>query len=200
MKKAWVAICTAKRPEMLTACIRSIQFQLIPEGWEVAIAIIENDHKDHNRQRVLDLADNSGLPLHYFHESYTGIPFARNRAVDEALKAQVDWLIFIDDDETANSEWLAALLNASSTMVADAFQGPVRYIYPQSSPHWLEQKPRRSFTTGTPMDVAATNNVMFNMRLCKAEPEGLALRFDTRMRYTGGSDTDFSIVQQTKVS
>ncbi|MBL0320024.1 MAG: glycosyltransferase family 2 protein [Alphaproteobacteria bacterium] len=191
MPKAFIAVCTAQRPVMLKECILSLGNQSIPAGWDVSILVIENDEVAHCRDIVTEVSYHCLLPIHYVFEPVRGIPYARNHALEYSIEHQSDWVFFIDDDEVASPSWVSNMLEASLHFKADAFQGPVRYEYTHPIPLWFEKKKRRHLSTGTLMHVAATNNIMMHKRLFVSKPEGLGLRFDTSMRFTGGSDTDF---------
>ena len=56
--------------------------------------------------------------MNYFIEDNRGISHARNRLVKESKNA--DFLAFIDDDETAEPQWLDELLSLMKQTDADA--------------------------------------------------------------------------------
>jgi succinoglycan biosynthesis protein ExoM len=185
--KVVVALCTAQRPRMLRDCLLSLVGQEVPEGVLLTIAVVENHATDACREMVEHLAAEPGDPrIVYVHEPRLGIPIARNRSLDVALAEGADWIAFIDDDEVADPGWIAALAGAARTLKADVFAGPVIEIDASSGAVVRNLKRR---PTGTRMKTAKTNNAL--MRASIASPEGLGLRFDERLRFTGGSDVEF---------
>lgn len=190
-----VTLCTRQRPRMLRDCLDSLISQRIPDDVSLAIVVVENNESEACRGIVEELAAQPGVPrLTYAHQPHIGIPIARNRALDLALKQNPDWIAFIDDDEVAYPEWIASFAHAAKMLEADVLQGPVERV--DAGPdagrvvrdiHIAADRKRRP--TGTRLKVAATNNTM--MRASLARADGLGLRFDESLRFTGGSDTEF---------
>jgi succinoglycan biosynthesis protein ExoM len=118
-----------------------------------------------------------------------GIPFARNRALELALQQDPDWIGFIDDDEVASRTWIAHFAKAAKSVQCDVFQGPVEYRYPTSTPEWMPLPTRKHQPTGRLLRTAATSNTFMRARV--ARPDGLGLRFNEAMRFTGGSDNEY---------
>jgi succinoglycan biosynthesis protein ExoM len=56
-------------------------------------------------------------------------------------------------------------------------------------PAWLKVNGGKPRQHGQVLERAATNNTLVDLRWLAAQPE--PLRFDERLRYTGGSDTEF---------
>lgn len=184
-----VTVCTRERPELLRACMDSLLSQEIPAGLSLSIVIVENDEIARCAGMVSELARTSHIPIHYAHESRLGIPIARNRALSLALKQQPDWIAFIDDDETAAPNWLVNFHYVARSLTCDVLQGPVEPVYSNAPPSWLPVERRKCQPTGRKLRTAATSNTF--MRAHLAAESGLNLRFDERMRFTGGSDNDY---------
>jgi succinoglycan biosynthesis protein ExoM len=186
-----ILICTRERSRRLEECLRSLLGLRVPAGVEPIIVVVENDERPTCQGLVLRLiaTSMSRWQVRYSHEPRLGIPIARNHALAIALEMCVDWVAFIDDDETVTSDWLEAMLRASLAYDADVLQGPVDYVYPPGSPVWLDKKKPPNRTSGTRLRTAYTNNVM--MKAGIASSDGLGLAFDERLRFTGGSDADY---------
>ena len=185
-----ILICTRERSRRLEECLRSVAALSVPEHVDPAIVVVENDAQPACQGLVLKLA--ALMPrwhIRYSHEPRLGIPIARNHALALALDMDCDWIAFIDDDETVAPDWLQAMIRASQELDADVLQGPVDYIYPPDSPTWLNKKRQRERPSGTRLGSAYTNNVMMRARV--ARNDGLAIAFDERLRFTGGSDSDY---------
>lgn len=174
-----IAICTAKRPVMLASCLDSLMSLIIPEDVQLDILVVENDSEPRNRSVV----ERYGI-VRYVHEPRIGIPIARNRALSEARES--DYLLFIDDDETAEGNILVAYREAMAEFPADVYQGKVNYIYPDSSPEWLVEK-EDHFPRGTSLPAAATNNILISWNVFSR------FSFDESLLFTGGTDTEYCL-------
>lgn len=184
-----ITLCTAKRPKMLENCLQSLIRQEVPPGWRVKLAIVENDEIARSKAVVDKFDDRSTFEIAYATEPRRGIPIARNRTLDMALKMGADYLVFIDDDERAEPGWLNGFHQALAAHDADIFKGPVRLVYPPETPAWLDRVDKDVPPTGTPVGLVYTSNTLMCRHL--ADPAGLGLRFDEKMRFSGGSDSDF---------
>lgn len=184
-----VAICTAGRPKMLGACLASVATQEMPANATAEVVVVDNNRAPTVAPIVATASAGSAIPMRTVHEPEPGIPQARNRAIDEALRAGVDWLVFIDDDEEAEPGWLARLIEAGIAFAADAVQGKLTKIYPERLPLFVQAVNHSSRQDGQELSVAYTHNVALARRLF--DPAGLGLRFDETLRYTGGSDSRF---------
>lgn len=190
-KKVIINICTYKRPQMLKACLDSLMHQAVPTNWSVEILIVDNDANESARAMIENYQTRSRFSVSYFCEKNQGIPFARNRGCDESLAQNADWILFMDDDETADANWLIAYAEAMQKYQGDVYSGPVRYIFPQDYADWLGNKGDSETPDGALKRRASTNNALVRKNVF--ESAGYNLRFDIDMTFTGGSDTDFFI-------
>lgn len=132
-----VAICSYNAAGMLTGLVQALQEQScrIP----VEILVVDNNSTDDTRMIVNSLPVREGMSLRYVFEKKQGIPYARNRAIDEALKN--DYLAFIDADEMPEPGWLAAAVDALSSEDADCVGGKIRVKLPNREvPAWLTRQ------------------------------------------------------------
>lgn len=189
--KVAITVCTRGRPEYLQACLTSLIRQELPDDVIPTIVVIENG-EPLGVCEFVDVFSNS-LPrpwkILYENEPNLGIPQARNRSLLLALEQQPDWIAFIDDDETVDVDWLARMVAITREFDADVFRGPIRYVYPEVKPEWYPINRPRPFKRGQNLKIAYTNNTLVRAALISSE--GLALRFDENMRFTGGSDAEF---------
>jgi succinoglycan biosynthesis protein ExoM len=130
----------------------------------------------------------SPLRVEYLLEPRRGIPFARNFACRCSLELGADWLAFIDDDEEALPGWLAAYAMAIGRYDGGVYTGPVRYEMPAEFAGYLQNRGLSRFGDGALLPRAATSNVLLSTRLLLPP---WSMQFDTRMAFTGGSDSDF---------
>jgi glycosyltransferase involved in cell wall biosynthesis len=103
------------------------------------ILVVDNNSTDGTRELVNNLTVRVGVVLRYVHEPTVGIPYARNRAIEEALDG--DYLAFIDADELPGPGWLAAAVDALMNEGADCVGGEIRVELPGvKSPGWLTEQ------------------------------------------------------------
>lgn len=185
-----VTVCTRARPQVFRECLQSLVNQELPPDVSFSLIVVENDVSAHSKEMVEALAKQPNSPrITYVHEPEIGIPIARNRALVHALADDPDWIGFIDDDEAADRKWLASFVQAARSVPCDVFQGPVEYLYPDTTPAWMSLPTRKHQPTGHILRTAATSNTF--MRASIARADGLGLRFNEAMRFTGGSDNEF---------
>jgi len=188
MPKFIITICTAKRPKMLSAALGSLTKLSIPVGATFCILVIENDSHARSADVVDTFRKASPFLVAHAVEPKIGIPFARNRALEEALALGADWIAMIDDDELVEANWLVALYNACLAFNAEVATGPVKQITDGAPPPWWKPVADSRDVTGELRRDAYTNNVLFSSRL--AAKDGLNLKFDVRFMY-GAEDLDF---------
>ena len=131
--KVMVGICTFRRPAMLQRCITSVMQQERPDDWQVEILVVDNDAQSDLGHTLDNVQSQNGYKLHYVIERNRGIPYARNAVCTYALQQKSDFVLFIDDDEEAAPGWLMAYGRAASQFDAEAYTGPVRFIFLQAT-------------------------------------------------------------------
>lgn len=180
-----VCIATFKRPVLLERLLRDLQNQQLPDGISTHIIVVDNDALESARP-VVEGFRASRTSLEYVTQPEQNIALARNRALDHS---QGELLAFIDDDESAPSGWLSALLATMEGHAADAVLGPVRGILPTSAPQWIAKgrffEPA-ALLSGTRVQVGGTGNA-----LVKASAVRAKIAFDPRFGHSGCEDTDF---------
>jgi len=185
-----IAIPTYRRIEeladLLPQVIEQLADQTAATGLDIGVVVIDNDARASARPVVERLSHDK---VRYVVEAKPGIAAVRNRALREALDA--DALIFIDDDERPRPRWLESLLATYRSTGAQAVAGAVISAFPAPLDEWLAAGDffrRRRLTTGSRIDVAATNNLLLDLETVRR----LGLTFDERFGRTGGSDTMFT--------
>ncbi len=185
-----VAVCvvTRRRPEGLRRALESLEELSLegPRQIDLRIVVVENDD-DGEARGVVESLTGGRFPIEYAAEPRHGIPFARNRALEVA--GEVDFIAFLDDDEWAEPQWLAELLDAEAKTGAEIVLGPVLPDFDAPPPRWLLASgyfDPLSFEPLQPMGFAYTGNVLIAREAFDSGrpfPEELALM--------GGSDTHF---------
>ncbi len=191
-----VAVLTFRRPHDLATILPLLGAQLRAAGpllHHARILVVDNSPDGEARAAVAGFAgeQDRSMPespgtVAYEHEPTPGIPAARNRALDAS--AGDDLLVFIDDDERPGQTWLALLLETFVEHSAVAVVGSVRSVYEAAPSAWVQAGrffERRRPRTGTSLSVAATNNLLLDLRVVRR----LGLAFDRRMGLNGGDDT-----------
>ncbi|MGO8754165.1 MAG: glycosyltransferase [Gallionellaceae bacterium] len=128
------ALCTYNRSERLPKLIAEMRAQICPIPFEVLI--VDNNSSDDTREVVPRIAETPGTPVRYIFEPEQGIPYARNRAITEAMDKDI--LVFMDDDELPRPGLLAAAVHALTKEGARCAGGKVKVTFPPGArPKWL---------------------------------------------------------------
>jgi GT2 family glycosyltransferase len=75
------------------------------------------------------------LPVRVIREDALGVSNARNRALREASG---EYIVFIDDDETPDVDWLRVYRETIETHRPDAFGGRIDVMFEAERPAWLQ--------------------------------------------------------------
>jgi succinoglycan biosynthesis protein ExoM len=191
-----VVVATYGRPEGIRTLVADLQALDAPSTplRELLLCVVSNDD-DTATNQVLerDLAallarpSRTRLRLCFEIEPRRSIPAARNRALRRALAEGAEALAFIDDDESPEPAWLAALLASQAATGAAVVSGPVFPHYETPPPPWvlalgLFDRPPPPH----PVAVAYTHNALVSRSLF----EELGF-FDERFALNGGEDGVF---------
>lgn len=183
-----VAVLTYRRPDDLSAVLPLLTQQVEDLGTGHAVLVVDNDPDGGARAAV----EGAGGPVRYEHEPRPGIAAARNRALRAAFEGHFDLVVFIDDDERPLPSWLRLLVGTYHAQGRPAgVVGPVVSEYAVPPDPWVAAGrffDRRRMPTGTPVTVAATNNLLLD----SARVRALGLTFDERFGLSGGSDMLFT--------
>lgn len=186
--KIAIGLATYKRPKMLALALRSLSQMETPFGTKMELIVASNEKSNLADIEVLLSAFPFETTL--VSEEVRGIVFTRNRILSVARDKNIDYLAFIDDDETADLNWIVKLYEAMIKFKADGVEGLVRYNLTENTPSWISEKPfygKRQKKTGSKLNSASTNNVMVSMSFVAKN----CLKFDERLNETGSSDTLF---------
>ena len=188
-----IAVLTYKRPEDIAAALPRLTAQAasVTAGSVYAdVVVVDNDPEGGAADYVREFAATSDVAVRYENEVTPGISAARNRALDTA--DGVDLLVFIDDDERPSERWLALMLETYLEHDRPAaVVGSVISEYQVEPDSFIQAGrffDRRRLPSGTPVDVAATNNLLLDMHQLRA----MDLRFDMEFGISGGGDTMFT--------
>ena len=181
-----VAIPSYRRPESLALALEGVaaSIRALESSADADILVIDNDPE----RSAMPVAAARGV--RYVSEPTPGLAAVRNRALDEA--AASDLLVFLDDDEEPERDWLVQLLDMLDATGGDAVAGKVITPLPADIDPWLTAvgafvRPRR--VDGQTMPQAATNNLLLDLRAVRES----GVRFDQRFGLTGGEDNLFTL-------
>ncbi|MEM1274560.1 MAG: glycosyltransferase family 2 protein [Pseudomonadota bacterium] len=181
-----ICVCTFRRPHVIET-LASLHAQNLPHDVAARVLVIDNDDTPTAKAWVAQAAGSGPIPIDYMHRPGRNISLARNAAL-EASDAR--FLAFIDDDERAGPNWVAALLARQEQTGAEIVLGPVRAVYPPNAPDWMQ---RANLHSTRPVWVKGTIRTGYSCNvLMDRQNEILAqARFDLDFGRTGGEDTLF---------
>lgn len=190
-----IAVPTYRRLDLLRELLPVLDGQVAdaldrcPFLSEVRVLVVDNDPDATAAAAVAAVTASLSTPVQVIHEPVPGVSAVRNTSL--ARTADRDVLIFIDDDETPHPHWLATLLTVWHEHGADAVAGRVVSRFIRDPDPWITAGgffSRRSLPTGTRIEVAATNNLLLDLRVVRR----LGLTFDPSLGTSGGEDTVFT--------
>ncbi|MBY6241005.1 glycosyltransferase family 2 protein [Methylosinus sp. Sm6] len=190
--EAVVCIPTFRRPDMLAATLRSLEAQTTKIVFRVVV--VDNDARE---RRGVDVASAvfargriAGLVAV---EPRQGNVFAINAAFRLARERfpLADYLLMIDDDETAEPVWLDEMVRTAKEHGADIVGGPVLPEFPDGASAAFRHHPvfwPAFMESGPAPMIYGTGNCLIARRVF----EGLATpALDERFNFLGGGDTEF---------
>jgi glycosyltransferase involved in cell wall biosynthesis len=194
-----VVICSYRRNEGLRRAAASILTQALPAGLTIELVLVDNNPDGSAAPAVAALAAEAPFPVRYVHATMPNIAHARNAGIAAARGKAV---AFMDDDEEAVPEWVAALHATAQTTGADLVFGPTEPVFESGPPAWDPTGERYRKRLALPdgamapilgerghahgLGVVASGNVLIG-RACLDEPEP----FDPAFGRSGGEDSDF---------
>lgn len=193
-----VAICSYNRAPRLPKLIRALR--TLPSPMEYEVLIINNNSSDNTLETLSKLQAEPGAPLRVVTETTQGIPFARNRALEESMNSK--YMLFMDDDELPHEDLIKAALDSLAEHKAQCVGGKVVNTFEDTPrPSWLIDEllgflaetnwGDQSFWIDSRETPIWTANVAYDMQIFRDDP---SLRFDARFNrgesgIGGGEDT-----------
>jgi len=133
-----VALCTHNHADRLTRTLEDLEKITSPSRpWE--ILVVDNASTDETPQLLSDTNWRPpGIPVRVMREERLGLSNARNRALKEA---HGKYLLFVDDDETPDPQWLKAYERDMLTYAPDALGGCINVVFEHGErPAWLQDE------------------------------------------------------------
>ena len=184
---AAVCVATYRRPDGLRKLLQSLN-ELALDGLEdvqLKIVVVDND-RTASARAVVEEFSRMRWPLDYTVEPSRGEPYARNAALERAGNADI--IAFIDDDECADRQWLAELVETQRRTQADVVFGPVLPRFDVTPPRWLVKSgvfDPLDYPPDSAQHFAYVGNTLVRAALFADA------RFSERFARLGGVDTHF---------
>jgi len=180
-----ICIATYRRPEGLSRLLDSLDRLKLSIGIQVEVIVVDNDCEESAASVVQSRSGSLG-PIRYCVEPRQNIALARNRALSEASG---EWVLFIDDDEVADENWVSEYLKLAEREPCDGAFGPVLIRLEEVVTPWLDVETfyaRRRHPTGELLGMGDlyTSNALVRRRLFDERS------FDPAYGLTGGSDSE----------
>ena len=181
-----VCIATYKRPQLLKNLLRSLENQLLPKFVDIEIIVVDNDVNKSAEIIVRRFQHTSHIHFFYFSQPVKNISITRNLGVK---KSSGKYILFIDDDEVASSQWVSHLLNTLNFYDADGVFGKVAPEFNPQTPKWMRHADfffHPVPATGVKAKIKYTTNCIIKASLLRK----MEIPFDPRYGLTGGEDVD----------
>ena len=128
-----VALCTHNHADRLSRTLRDLSALRLPNApWE--LLVVDNGCTDGTPSLLRTHAWPPDWRVRMVREEKLGLSNARNCAIREAAGK---YLIFIDDDETPDPDWLCAYERLIEARAPDAFGGRIEVLFEGRRPSWL---------------------------------------------------------------
>lgn len=137
--KIVLGICTYRRPEELRKLLESLPHLQGMDSLDIVVA--DNDAGGQGMQVCQSMPDNYPFNISAMSVTTSGISAVRNAVVTKALSLQPDMLVFLDDDEWPEKQWLSELLKVQAQFDADLVGGPTRPVFPEHANPALTDNP-----------------------------------------------------------
>ncbi len=191
-RKIVIAIPTCKRPKMLKRAL--VALESTETDHDVRVLVADNDVTRREGLGVVDELTARGyrFPLSAILVTERGIPQVRNALVERALVQEgASTIVFIDDDQWPEPQWLSALIAMQEKTGADVVGCAVVPDFEVAPPAWARTSTvYRAVAAhdGEVKIVYGTCGVLISSRVLDLEPLPW---FDPDFALTGGEDADF---------
>lgn len=189
---AVVCIPTFRRPNELKRTLQSLVSQ--QTNFDFAIVVVDNDGVDPTGSKAAQeyLAE-VNLPHTVVVEHRQGNCFAINTAFDAALEIypSAEFVLMIDDDESADRGWLAQMVGTATDKKADIVGGPVHRVFPIDTAKAISEHSLFGSLGGETRQVDVIHGS--GNCLLRRSVFGSLERptFDLRFNFLGGGDMEF---------
>jgi len=136
-----IVVTTRNRAQMLRKALESLTNLITEEKFSYEILVVDDGSTDDTAKVVKDISNkNSKISIRWIYQEASGAGVARNKGIE---LSQGEWLLFFDDDQLAEPDWLAELYKTAQKSGAMVVGGPRHLALPDSPPLELGPKSRR---------------------------------------------------------
>lgn len=199
MAEIAVLIPTFRRAEMLARCLASIaeQDMLVQSrtGDLVTVIVGDNNPDGDACVQIAEISETFPCQLRAIHVPEPGLCHNRNALFSAAQAMKAEYVVMIDDDEWANTDWLSTLVDSMRRTGADAMVGPVKTLFHPDAPEWFRRSGigqtnirNDTLRTGSPSPKLASHNTILKGEILDAlEPPW----FPLELNFLGAEDQAF---------
>ncbi|MBD8878421.1 glycosyltransferase family 2 protein [Roseibium polysiphoniae] len=180
-----IAIASVGRETLAETLISLSKIACLP-GKNLTV-LVADDSKDQAAARLIARLRLEDLDIKCIPVASGNISIARNALLDQT---EGEWIVFVDDDEWVERDWLIRLFECQNDYNADVVIGPVYPVYPNDAPGWLVRaNPLYADWghRGKRLTTGRGGNTLARMWFIRQH----ALRFDPALGRSGGEDTAF---------
>jgi succinoglycan biosynthesis protein ExoM len=182
--KVGIGICTFKRPSQLASLLESL---LMLTDTEYIVIVIDNDK--YQTARFVYNYYKGKMQLIYEVEEKQGLSNARNKCIDIVRNLNLNYIVFLDDDEIVTREdWLTNLINTAKKYNSPIVTGPILPLYEDRTKEYIKKaaffSPPR-YQDGTKLKHTGTGNTLIDISILK----NMNPVFNVEFNLSGGEDT-----------
>ena len=122
---ASILIPTYRRPHLVCRALEHCLRQIPDVREHVEIVVVDNCPKRSAEDAIKKCFGDEHSTIRYIHEPKTGVSYARNSALQNA---RGQFVIFLDDDQFPQQDWLSAFIKVANSGAKAAF-GPILAKY-----------------------------------------------------------------------
>lgn len=186
METITICICTRQRQDGLRVCLESLTKIHVPANVSLMVQVVENDTHTFTKELVSSFSDR--LRTKYYLETSAGIVFARNRHLQEAKDSDI--IIFLDDDQYVDADWLIEMLKCKDQYGASAVFNNLKVVGFDAltkpsvkkffTPQWID--------SDLQMSCSGAGGLLLDNKKIRE----LNLSFDFEFNLSGGEDLFFT--------
>ncbi len=191
VKKIFISICTYNREKMLSEALNSIRKANLNLNYLIELLIVDNSSDFNSKVIINEFQKDFPIKIHYINELKKGYASSRNKALRAALKLNVDYISFIDDDEIVDKNWLLELVKSMEKYDADVVSSSVIQIFEKDTPKFIKNNfifnRKNNKKTGRIRKTAGAGNVLFTTEIMRKS----GIYFDEQSNGMMGEDILF---------
>jgi len=161
-----VGMLTHKRAGTFEGMLKHLQTTIEQYSGECSFIVVNNSGAESN-ELITGIVERSGIqntcPTRIIDSPENNISVGRNLVMDNT---ETNLLLFIDDDEYPNPDWIEALVNQYDISKTMAIAGPIEPIFPDTAPDWVREidlHNKGNLKTGDTLPRAATGNCLLDL-------------------------------------